>query len=222
MAPSRSRPPTRRSTASGCASRPARTSTSGAAASRCPISTCAAGASRSGPRSPASGATRPPKSPSSPMSTGKSGGDYYNTNYPQPTYVSSEHYALHVETTAYSVFDFRKPDFHEIEIWAVPERIELFAPPDLRRAGRGAVGAVRPPAAAARMGLWRCDHRPEGWRATRFDAARAHPSRPARRSRACGARTGSGCATPPSARACSGTGRPMRSAIPTCASASPS
>lgn len=61
--------------------------------------------------------------------TGKSGGDYYNTNYPQPTYVSSEHYALHVETTAYSVFDFRKPDFHEIEIWAVPERIELFARP---------------------------------------------------------------------------------------------
>ena len=38
-------------------------------------------------------------------------------------------YALHVETTAYSVFDFRNDDFHEIEVWAVPERIELFAAP---------------------------------------------------------------------------------------------
>jgi alpha-glucosidase len=62
-------------------------------------------------------------------STSKSGGDYYNTNYPQPTYISSAHYALHVETTAYSVFDFRHDDFHEIEIWAIPERIELFASP---------------------------------------------------------------------------------------------
>lgn len=61
--------------------------------------------------------------------TGKSGGDYWNTNYPQPTYVSSRRYALHVETTAYSAFDFRREGFHEIEIWAVPERIELAARP---------------------------------------------------------------------------------------------
>ena len=61
--------------------------------------------------------------------SGKSGGDYWNTNYPQPTYLSSRRYALHVETTAYSAFDFRRGDFHEIEIWAVPERIELTARP---------------------------------------------------------------------------------------------
>ncbi|KFG68261.1 alpha-glucosidase [Microvirga sp. BSC39] len=61
--------------------------------------------------------------------TGKSGGDYWNTNYPQPTYLSSYRYALHVETSAYSAFDFRRGDFHEIEIWAVPERIELTARP---------------------------------------------------------------------------------------------
>ena len=61
--------------------------------------------------------------------TGKSGGDYYNTNYPQPTYLSSRRYGLHVETTAYSVFDFRQERVHEIEVWAVPERIELFAAP---------------------------------------------------------------------------------------------
>ncbi|MCB8819700.1 alpha-glucosidase [Microvirga rosea] len=59
--------------------------------------------------------------------TGKAGGDYWNTNYPQPTYLSSRRYALHVETTAYSAFDFRHQDFHEIEIWAVPDRIELTA-----------------------------------------------------------------------------------------------
>lgn len=59
----------------------------------------------------------------------KAGGDYYNTNYPQPTYVSSALYALHVETTAYSVFDFRQKVFHEIEVWAIPERLELFAAP---------------------------------------------------------------------------------------------
>lgn len=57
----------------------------------------------------------------------KSGGDYYNTNYPQPTYISSRHYSLHVETSAYSVFDFRRDGFHEIEVWAIPEKIELFA-----------------------------------------------------------------------------------------------
>jgi alpha-glucosidase len=61
--------------------------------------------------------------------TGKSGGDYWNTNYPQPTYLSSRRYALHVDTTAYSAFDFRRDGFHEIEVWAVPERIEITARP---------------------------------------------------------------------------------------------
>ena len=106
-----------------------RTSMSGAAASRCPISTCAAAVSRSGPRSRASGATSRRRSPSRRMSTGKAGGDYWNTNYPQPTYLSSRRYALHVETTAYSAFDFRQRGFHEIEIWAVPDHIELTARP---------------------------------------------------------------------------------------------
>lgn len=58
--------------------------------------------------------------------TGKSGGDYWNTNYPQPTYLSSRRYALHVETDAYAVFDFRDPDFHEIEAWEIPAQIELW------------------------------------------------------------------------------------------------
>jgi sulfoquinovosidase len=58
---------------------------------------------------------------------GQAGGDYWNTNYPQPTYVSSRRYALHVETTAYSAFDFRHEGLHEIEVWAVPDQIELMA-----------------------------------------------------------------------------------------------
>jgi alpha-glucosidase len=57
----------------------------------------------------------------------QSGGDYWNTNYPQPTYISSRRYALHVETTAYSAFDFRHDAFHEIEVWEIPQRIELYA-----------------------------------------------------------------------------------------------
>jgi alpha-glucosidase len=60
---------------------------------------------------------------------GKAGGDYHNTYYPQPTYLSSARYALHVKTSAYAVFDFRDGACHEIEVWAVPERIELFAAP---------------------------------------------------------------------------------------------
>jgi alpha-glucosidase len=59
--------------------------------------------------------------------TDKAGGDYYYTYYPQPTYVSSARYALHVATSAYCEFDFRDDAFHELEVWAVPDRIELFA-----------------------------------------------------------------------------------------------
>lgn len=53
------------------------------------------------------------------------GGDYYNTNYPQPTFVSSKHYYLHVSSTAYADFDFRNADFHELQIWEVPQEIRI-------------------------------------------------------------------------------------------------
>lgn len=58
---------------------------------------------------------------------GKAGGDYWNTNYPQPTYLSSRRYALHVDTTAYVAFDFRAAAFHEIEIWDIPARLEFWS-----------------------------------------------------------------------------------------------
>ena len=60
---------------------------------------------------------------------GRAGGDYYTTNYPQPTFLSSRRYAAHLETTAYAEFDFRHPDFHELQVWAVPERLEVWAAP---------------------------------------------------------------------------------------------
>jgi alpha-glucosidase len=53
----------------------------------------------------------------------KAGGDYYSTNYPQPTFVSSKKYYIHVETTAYGDFDFRSKNFHELQIWDVPSYI---------------------------------------------------------------------------------------------------
>ena len=61
---------------------------------------------------------------------GGAGGDYHTTNYPQPTFLSSRRYALHVDSTAYAVFDFSASRQHELELWAVPDRIELFARPD--------------------------------------------------------------------------------------------
>ncbi len=57
----------------------------------------------------------------------KAGGDYYNTNFPQPTYVSSRHYYLHADCTAYADFDFRHPDFHELQFWDVPASVRIEA-----------------------------------------------------------------------------------------------
>ncbi len=57
----------------------------------------------------------------------KAGGDYYNSNFPQPTFVSSRHYYLHADCTAYADYDFRHPDFHELQFWAVPKSIRLEA-----------------------------------------------------------------------------------------------
>ncbi|MGJ7095441.1 alpha-glucosidase [Vibrio hannami] len=53
----------------------------------------------------------------------KAGGDYYNTNYPQPTFVSDKKYFCHLETTAYADFDFTNADFHELQAWDIPEYV---------------------------------------------------------------------------------------------------
>ncbi len=61
---------------------------------------------------------------------GHAGGDYYTTNYPQPTYLTSRRLGVHVETTAYAVFDFSGTDAFELEIWAAPLRLEFYVAPD--------------------------------------------------------------------------------------------
>ncbi len=57
----------------------------------------------------------------------KAGGDYYNTNYPQPTYVSTKHYYLHMDSTAYADFNFKNETFHELQVWEVPKQIRIEA-----------------------------------------------------------------------------------------------
>lgn len=51
----------------------------------------------------------------------KAGGNYYTTNFPQPTYLSSRGYYLIVESSSYSCFNFKKENYIEIEIWDFPK-----------------------------------------------------------------------------------------------------
>jgi len=53
------------------------------------------------------------------------GGDYWTTNYPQPTFLSSAGHAVHVDCDAYQVFDFTAPDRHRLEAWSIPGAIEF-------------------------------------------------------------------------------------------------
>ncbi|MFI3176174.1 MAG: alpha-glucosidase [Eubacteriales bacterium] len=55
----------------------------------------------------------------------QAGGDYYNTNFPQPTYISSNMYYLHMESTAYADFNFKHDSYNEIEVWEVPTMIRI-------------------------------------------------------------------------------------------------
>ena len=61
---------------------------------------------------------------------GRAGGDYYTTNYPQPSFLTARRLFVHIDTTAYSVFDFRAAGYHELEIWEPPQRIEFGAAAD--------------------------------------------------------------------------------------------
>lgn len=57
----------------------------------------------------------------------KAGAHEAATYYPQPTFISSRRYALHIDSPAYSVLDFTSPMFHEIEVWDTDFRFELYA-----------------------------------------------------------------------------------------------
>lgn len=58
---------------------------------------------------------------------GMAGGDYWTTNYPQPTFLTSRWLALHLDAACYSVLDFTDPSSHRVEVWQSTACFELFA-----------------------------------------------------------------------------------------------
>lgn len=61
---------------------------------------------------------------------GMAGGDYWTTNYPQPTFLTSRWLAVHLDATCYSVLDFTDDMRHRVEIWQGQARFEIFAEAD--------------------------------------------------------------------------------------------
>lgn len=53
----------------------------------------------------------------------QAGGDYYTTNFPEPTFISTEKYYCHTNSYVYADFDFRNDDFHELQYWGIPESL---------------------------------------------------------------------------------------------------
>jgi alpha-glucosidase len=58
---------------------------------------------------------------------GMAGGDYWNTNYPQPTFLTSRWLAVHLDASCYSVLDFTDPAAHAVDVWSDTATFELFA-----------------------------------------------------------------------------------------------
>jgi len=59
--------------------------------------------------------------------SGMAGGDYYHTNYPQPTVLTSRWLALHLDAACYSVIDCTDPAHHAFEVWSGTASFELYA-----------------------------------------------------------------------------------------------
>lgn len=59
--------------------------------------------------------------------TGMAGGDYWNTNYPQPTFLTSRWLAVHCTAECYSVLDFTDPARHAVDVWSPRTAFELYA-----------------------------------------------------------------------------------------------
>ena len=59
--------------------------------------------------------------------SGMAGGDYWNTNFPQPTFLTSRWLAVHLDASCYSVLDFTDPAAHCVEVWNNTARFELLA-----------------------------------------------------------------------------------------------
>ena len=48
-----------------------------------------------------------------------------HTYYPQPNFISSQHYYCHIDTRYYTELDFTQPDKHELYVWSIPQEIIL-------------------------------------------------------------------------------------------------
>ncbi|GAA4775506.1 alpha-glucosidase [Novosphingobium ginsenosidimutans] len=59
--------------------------------------------------------------------SGMAGGDYYHTNYPQPTILTSRWLAVHLDAACYSVIDCADPAHHAFAVWSSAATFELFA-----------------------------------------------------------------------------------------------
>ncbi len=55
----------------------------------------------------------------------KAGGAYHTTYYPQPTFVSSRNYFIHVHSFDYSVLDFTPHHFHDVVSYSLPGKITV-------------------------------------------------------------------------------------------------
>jgi len=53
----------------------------------------------------------------------RAGGDYYNTYYPEPTFVSSRKYWCHADTYSYCELNFEREEYHSLYFWDVPSSI---------------------------------------------------------------------------------------------------
>lgn len=72
---------------------------------------------------------------------GGAGGSWNTTYFGQPTFMSSTRLYVHVQTTAYTVMDFRRPKTTTIRTWAVPSEIVIGTGLTMA-AGIGAVSAL--------------------------------------------------------------------------------
>ena len=53
------------------------------------------------------------------------GGDYYNTYYPEHTFISTRKYWFHADTTCYADFNFKKPTYHNLYFWDLPKELVI-------------------------------------------------------------------------------------------------
>lgn len=75
------------------------------------------------------GVGREPDAPQAAL-TGHGTGDYWTTNFPQPTFLTSRWLAVHCAASTYSVLDFTDPAAHCVEVWSSETTFALFAADD--------------------------------------------------------------------------------------------